>query len=107
MAVGSAFPYTAHWRPLRQPEQALALLPIMSSARTPLVQDYLRRTGREDLPLALCRDQDLWLVAGPRFGPVFADFLREHHGAQVELRLKHSGTFLLYRCRTAGSTLEP
>ena len=107
VAVGSAFPYTAHWRPLRQPEQTLAMLPIMSSARTPLVQDYLRRTGREDLPLALCRDPDLWLVAWPRFFPVLADFLREHHGTRVEFRLKHRGTFLLYRCRTAGSNLEP
>lgn len=102
VAVGKAFPYAAHWRPLRQPEQRLDLLPVMSSARTPLVQDFLRRTGRQDLALALCQDAGLWLVASPAFTAVLADFLREHRGIEVEFRPKLRGSFSVYRCRTVG-----
>lgn len=107
VAVGKAFPYAVHWRPLRQPEQRLELLPVMASARTPLVQDFLHRTRREDLALALCRDADLWLVSSPSFKPVLAQFLREHHSMEVEFRPKLRGSFFVYRCRTARSTLEP
>ena len=107
VGVGKAFPYAVHWRPLRQPKKRIDLLPIMSSARTPLVLDFLRRTGREDLALALCRDPDLWLVASPSFTPVLAQFLREHHGMEVEFRPKLQGSFFVYRCRSTGPGLEP
>ena len=103
VAVGKAFPYAVHWRPLRQPEEQIELLPIMSSARTPLVQDFLRRTDRQDLALALCRDPDLWLVSSRAFTLVLAEFLREHQGAHVEFRPKLRGSFSVYRCRTVSA----
>jgi hypothetical protein len=42
-------------------------------------------------------------VASPQFTALLAEFLREHHGIEVEFRPKFRGSFSVYRCRTVGS----
>jgi hypothetical protein len=96
---GDAFPYEDYWRPLRVEKTPFPFIGLGVSARTPPVQDSLRRTGRTDLPLSLCSEPGLVLVARESLPPLLVPFLARHHGLTVRFEPYFRGQrFTAWRC---------
>lgn len=103
------FPYESIWRPFHQEKRRFNFLPLGTAQQTPLTQDFLRKTGRLNLPLSICSEPGMVLVASPSFLPVISEFVREHDGRQVEFELAlTTATFFGWRCHdrlgTAGES---
>jgi hypothetical protein len=99
---GAAFAYEAYWRPFRADALPFDVVGLGVSAQTPPVQGYLARTGRMDLPLALCQEPDLRLIAPKDKLDALTIFLREHHGLRTAFVPAFRGaTFKAFRCRPA------
>ncbi|MFL6247390.1 MAG: hypothetical protein ACJ74H_15270 [Thermoanaerobaculia bacterium] len=96
---GNAFPYEDYWRPLHVETTPFPFVALGVSARTPPVQDSLRRAGRTDLPLSLCREEGLLIVAPPYIPVLLTTFMAEHHGMQVRFDPIFTGQRLTaYKC---------
>jgi len=79
------FPFEDYWLPLHpQPTPPFPFIALGASARTPPVEDFLKRTGRADLLTSLCSDPSLLLVTAPPTLPMLVTFMREHHGMNVQ-----------------------
>jgi hypothetical protein len=99
---GAAFPYEAYWRPLKAADVPFDFVGLGVTAQTPLVLDFLARTGRRDLPLALCREPEILLIAPRDKLDTVTAFLREHHGLKATFVPAFRGsTFKAFRCRLA------
>jgi len=96
---GDAFPYEDYWRPLRMEKTPFPFIGLGVSARTPPVQDSLRRTGRTDLPWSLCTEPGLVLVAGEYGAALLPPFIEQHHGVRVRFEPFFRGRrFTAWRC---------
>jgi hypothetical protein len=96
---GSAFPYESTWRPLHAVPPPFDFVPLGFQARTPPVQDVLRRRGMSDLPSSICSDPNVALIAFPHTPPMLVTFLREHRGESVRFELFfRSESFTAWRC---------
>lgn len=103
------FPYQSIWRPFHQEERRFSFLPLGTAQQTPPTQDFLRKTGRLNLPLSICSEPGIVLVTSPSFLPVISKFVLEHNGRQVEFELAlTTNTFFGWRCHdrlpTAGES---
>jgi hypothetical protein len=99
---GNAFPYEDYWRPLRTESTPFPFVALGVSARTPPVQDSLRRTGRTDLPLSLCTEPGLLIVAPAYIPQLLTTFVAEHHGTAVRFQLAFEGQRLTaWKCITS------
>jgi hypothetical protein len=95
-----AFPLEDWWRPLQVAKPPFPFVPLGVSARTPPVQDFLRRTGRLDLPLALCSEPGLVVVSGSYLPVLLTRFVKEHHGIDVTFEaLLGTERFTVWECR--------
>jgi hypothetical protein len=104
---GSAFPYEDYWRPLHVETTPFPFIALGVSARTPPVQDSLRRFGRTDLPLSLCREPGLIIVAPPYIPTLLTTFLAEHHGMQVRFDPTFTGQHLTaWKCTPLPKTAD-
>lgn len=88
---GNEFPYEDFWRPLRVEKRPFPFIALGVSARTPPVQNSLRRTGRADLPLSLCTERGLLLVAPAYIPNLLTTFMAEHHGMEVRFAPAFTG----------------
>jgi hypothetical protein len=79
----NAFPYEDFWRPLRTEKAPFPFVGLGVSARTPPVQEFLKRTGRTDLPLSLCTEPHSLLIARTDLPPLLTQFAIDHHDRQV------------------------
>lgn len=96
---GSAFPYQNYWQPLQPHETSFDFVALGVSARTPPVQEFLRKTQRTDLPWALCNDRRMLIVAEPYIMPLLQEFVAEHHRARVAFQPVFRGKlFTAWRC---------
>lgn len=103
------FPYESIWRPFHQEERRFSFLPLGTAQQTPPTQDFLRKTGRLNLPLSICSEPGIVLVTTSSFLPVISEFVLEHGGRQVEFELAlTTNTFRGWRCHdrvgTAGES---
>lgn len=99
---GNAFPYEDFWRPLRTEKTPFPFVGLGASARTPPVQDFLKRTGRTDLPLSLCTEPDSLLIARSDLPPLLTEFASEHHNRQVRYTQAFKGQrFTAWKCGPA------
>lgn len=96
---GNAFPYEDYWRPLLVEKTPFPFVALGVSARTPPVQDSLRRTGRIDLPLSLCTEPGLLIVAPAYIPQLLTTFVAEHHGTAVRFETAFEGQrFTAWKC---------
>lgn len=96
---GNAFPYEDYWRPLLVEKTPFPFVALGVSARTPPVQDSLRRTGRIDLPLSLCTEPGLLIVAPAYIPQLLTTFVAEHHGTTVRFETAFEGQrFTAWKC---------
>jgi hypothetical protein len=99
---GGDFPYELIWRPFHSEHRRFPFLPLGTTGQTPPVQDFLRRTGRLNLPLAICSEPGILLVSSPSFLPVLSEFVREHDDRQVEFqRALGTTSFSAWRCNVS------
>ncbi|HYH05843.1 MAG TPA: hypothetical protein VEK11_02180 [Thermoanaerobaculia bacterium] len=108
----AAFPYEDYWRPLHVEQRPFPFLGLGVSARTPPVQEFLRRSGRTDLPLALCSDPNMLIIARDNLPPMLEQFMREHHAREVRYVPAFAGKrFTAWRCiapkKTGRESEEP
>lgn len=100
---GHAFPYEDFWRPLRTEKTPFPFIALGVSARTPPVQDFLKRTGRTDLPLSLCTEPRSLLIARHDILGLLTQFAADHHHRQVRYSPVFEGKrFTAWKCVAAG-----
>jgi hypothetical protein len=101
---GHAFPYEDYWRPLQVERVPFPFVALGVSARTPPVQDSLRRTGRTDLPLSLCTQPGLVIVAPAYITGMLKTFMAEHHKFDVRFDPAFEGEyFTAWKCTRAAA----
>jgi hypothetical protein len=96
---GGAFPLEDYWRPLHVENESFPFVALGVSARTPMVQQSLRRTGRTDLPLSLCSEPGLVIVGNADITTLLTGFVQEHHYLKVRFVPAFKGPrFTAWRC---------
>jgi hypothetical protein len=99
---GNAFAYEDFWRPLHVEKTPFPFLGLGVSARTPPVQDFLKRTGRTDLPLSICSEPKTLVVARRDLPPLLTKFALEHHHRAVKyVPLFERKRFTAWKCEPA------
>jgi hypothetical protein len=94
------FPYQLVWSPFRRGQVGFPFLPLGASAQTPPIQEFLRSTGRLNLPLSICSEPRTVLVTSTSFLPLIAKFIGQHDGREVEFELAQTGTFRAWQCHS-------
>lgn len=81
----SEFPVEVFWAPFVTEASNVTLVLLGWQNQTPVLQKYLRETGRSHLPYALCTEPQLRLLSAARIVHVLEAYVRERHGLSARL----------------------
>jgi hypothetical protein len=94
------FDLFTYWQPFHLQEPPFRSVYLSWANTWPVVRDYLRATGRTDLPYALCTDPTLRWIGHSRAVPALERYVYEHHGARVEYVVDPEfSEWAVYKCQ--------
>jgi hypothetical protein len=97
------FPREEWWRPFHRPAVELPAIGLGWNNQNPLLQAFLRKTGRDGLFRAMCTDPSVLVIAEEGRLDVVTIFFREHYNSQIRWSEVYRGSFPAWRC----SLVEP
>jgi hypothetical protein len=97
------FPREEWWRPFHRPAVELPAIALGWNNQNPLLQEFLRKTGRDGLFQAMCTDPSVLVIAEEGRLDVVTIFFREHYNSQIMWTEAYRGSFPAWRC----SLVEP
>lgn len=94
-----AFPAGHWWRPFHRPPAQFPMIRLGGNNGSPLLQHYLKATGRTRLLVAICGDPSIMVIADrPRLDLV-TRYMAEHEGRTITWEPAFEGSFSAWRCR--------
>lgn len=97
------FPREHWWRPFQRPSVDLPAIALTWNNQNPLLQDFLRKSGRPGLLRSICSDPSVLVIADEGRLDVMNIFFREHENLEIRWTDTHSGSFRAWRCSLAES----
>ena len=96
---GGAFPSELWWRPFHRPPISFPYIRLGGNNGNPLLDHYLRRTGRHQLLQVICTDPSVVLIADPPYLDAATRYMLEHAHRKVTWENVFDGSFRAWRCR--------
>ena len=94
-----AFPAGHWWRPFHRPPAQFPMIRLGGNNGSPLLQHYLKATGRTRLLVAVCGDPSIMVIADrPRLDLV-TRYMAEHEARTITWEPAFEGSFSAWRCR--------
>lgn len=94
-----AFSLEHWWRPFHQPPVRFPMIRLGGNNGNPLLEHFLRTTGRPKLLVSICNDPSTLVIAWRPHLDLVTRYMEEHLGRTVTWEPAFEGSFSAWRCR--------